>query len=32
VCVISNLRLDRLDITAERRVLGSSDIIATTAS
>lgn len=32
VCVISSLRLDRLDIAAERRVPGYCDIIATPAS
>lgn len=32
VCVISSLRLDRLDIAAERRVEGYCDIIATPAS
>lgn len=31
-CVISSLRLDRLDIAAQRRVSGYCDIIATPAS
>jgi hypothetical protein len=32
VCLIGSLRLDRLDIAAQRRVSGYCDVIATPAS